>query len=155
MPYVVAVKEVPPQHVAQVLRHTPVERLGPTIDEAFRTLMSSLERAHEHPTGPPLIVYDRMDLPGRRAEIEVCVPVGYRYLGDDDVRVEELSGCAVAFTTHRGPYEGVGDAYEALAAWIGDNAMVVDGPPREIYLTDPNETPDPADLVTEIEFPVG
>jgi effector-binding domain-containing protein len=154
MPYEVKVKEVPPQHVAEVRRHTTVDLLGPTIDEAFRTLMDSLGRAHEHPTGPPLIVYDRMDLPGRRAEIEVCVPVGYRYMGDDDVGIEELKGCAMASTMHRGPYGAVGAAYEALSEWIRDNAMVVDGPPREIYLTDPRETPDPADLVTEIEFPI-
>ncbi len=75
-------------------------------------------------------------------------------MGDDDVGIEELRGCAMASTMHRGPYDAVGAAYEALREWIRDNAMVVDGPPREIYLTDPGETPDPADLVTEIEFPI-
>ena len=143
MPYEVTVKQVPPQHVAEVRRHTTVDAIGPVIGEAFRTLMTSMGRAHERPVGPPFVVYDRMDLPEHRAEIEVCVPVGYRFMGDDDVEVDEIPGGAVASTVHHGPYDAVGAAYDA-----------VDGSPREVYLTDPQDTPDPADLVTEIEFPV-
>ena len=154
MPYEVTVKQVPPQHVAEVRRHTTVDAIGSVIGEAFRTLMTSVGRAHERPVGPPFVVYDRMDLPERRAEIEVCVPVGYRFMGDDDVEVDEIPGGAVASTVHHGRYDAVGSAYEAVDGWIHDHSLVMDGPPREIYLTDPQETPDQADLVTEIEFPV-
>jgi effector-binding domain-containing protein len=154
MPYEVTVKQVPPQHVAEVRRHTVVEELGTVVGEAFRTLRTSIGRAGAAPAGPPFIVYDRVDLPKHRAEIEVCVPVGYRYLGDDDVEVNEIPGAAVASTIHHGPYSEVGPAYEALNGWIRDHYLVIDGPPREVYLADPEETPDPADLATEIEFPV-
>jgi len=68
--------------------------------------------------------------------------------------VDEIPGGAVATTVHHGAYDAVGSAYEAVDGWIRDHSLVVDGPPREVYLTDPQETPDPADLVTEIEFPV-
>ena len=108
MPYEVTVKQVPPQHVAEVRRHTTVDAIGPVIGEAFRTLMTSMGRAHERPVGPPFVVYDRMDLPEHRAEIEVCVPVGYRFMGDDDVEVDEIPGGAVASTVHHGPYDAVG-----------------------------------------------
>jgi effector-binding domain-containing protein len=48
----------------------------------------------------------------------------------------------------------VGAAYEALTAWIAEHGRAIDGPPREIYLTDPDETPNPADNVTEVQFPI-
>ena len=154
MAYEVAVKQVPPQHVAEVRRHTTIAEIGGAIGEAFGTLMTSMGKAGAQPAGPPFIVYDRFDRSAGRAEIEVCVPVGYRFLGDDAVDVTEIRGAAMATTVHRGPYDGVGPAYDALDGWIREHALVVDGPPREIFLTDPEATPDPADNVTEIEIPV-
>src|SRR4029077_20502893 len=142
MPFEVTVKQAPPQHVAEVRRRTTVDAIGSVFCEAVRTLMNSMGRAHERPVGPPFVVYDRMDLPERRAEIEVCVLVGYRFIGDDDVEVNEIPGGAVASTIHHGPCDALGSAYEAVDGWIRDNSLVVDGPPRQIYLTDPQETPD-------------
>lgn len=154
MTYEVTVKQVPPQHVAEVRRHTTMVEIGSAIGEAFGTLMRSMGKAGAQPAGPPFIVYDRIDRTVGKAEIEVCVPVGYRFLGDDAVDVAEIRGAAVASTVHRGPYDQVAPAYDALDGWIREHALVVDGPPREIFLTDPEETPDPADNVTEIEIPV-
>jgi effector-binding domain-containing protein len=154
MPYEVTVKQVPPQHVAEVRRHTRVSELATTLEEAFGTLMASMGRVGAEPVGPPFVVYDQIDDVSGRAEIEVCVPVTYRFAGTDEVDVTQIRGGAVASTIHRGPYAEVGPAYRALDEWMRANALVPDGPPREIYLTDPAETSDPADLVTEIEFPV-
>lgn len=37
---------------------------------------------------------------------------------------------------------------------IQEHGHEIAGPSREIYLTDPSETPDPADYLTEIQFPI-
>jgi effector-binding domain-containing protein len=39
-------------------------------------------------------------------------------------------------------------------AWIEASGYQVAGPNRELYLTSPNETKDPAKYVTEVQFPV-
>lgn len=154
MTYEMTIKQVPPRHVARVRRHTTMSEIGMAVKGAFATLGARMHAADAQPVGPPFIVYDRVDTPEGHAEFEVCMPVGYSFPGDDEVVVTEIPGAAVAATIHHGSYEGIGSAYEALHAWIAEQRLQVDGPPREVYLTDPDATPDPEDLVTEIEIPV-
>jgi effector-binding domain-containing protein len=60
----------------------------------------------------------------------------------------------VATTLYAGPYENVGPAYRALAEWVQEHGHETAGPPREVYLTDPNEVQDPGALRTEIVWPI-
>jgi effector-binding domain-containing protein len=154
MTYEMTIKQVPPRHVARLRRHTTMAEIGPAIREAFMTIGARLHAADAEPVGPPFIVYDRVGESDGRAEFEVCMPVGYSFPGDDEVVVTEMPGAAMAATVHHGTYQDVGPAYEALYGWIEEQRLVVDGPPREVFLNDPRSTPDPADLITEIEVPV-
>jgi effector-binding domain-containing protein len=67
--------------------------------------------------------------------------------------VLDLAAGPVAFVTHRGPYEDMGIALHALAAWIHERGHEPLGPPREIYRDDP-ETVAPAELTTELLQPL-
>ena len=154
MKYEMTIKRVPPRHVARLRRHTMMAEIGPAIREAFVTINARLHAVDAETVGPPFIVYDHVGEPDEHAEFEVCVPVGYSFPGDDEIVVTEMPGAAMAATIHRGSFEDVGSAYAALTDWIDAQRLVVDGPPREVYLTDPQVTPDPADFVTEIEIPV-
>jgi effector-binding domain-containing protein len=154
MTYEMTIKHVPPRHVARLRRHTTMAEIGPTIREAFMTIGARLHAVDAQASGPPFNVNDHVGGPEDRAEFEVCVPIGYSFPGDDEVVVTEMPGVAVAATVHHGSFEEVGRAYEALYRWIEEQRLVVDGPAREVYLTDPETTPDPADFVTEIEIPV-
>lgn len=61
-----------------------------------------------------------------------------------------------AFTAvrHRGPYEGLPEAYEALAAWMAQHPEYrICGPAIDRYLNDPDITP-PEQLETGVLFPV-
>jgi effector-binding domain-containing protein len=60
----------------------------------------------------------------------------------------------VAWTVHRGPYDEIGPAYHTIAGWIQDHGHEVASATREVYLTDPDETPDEADYLTEVQFPI-
>lgn len=51
-------------------------------------------------------------------------------------------------------YDEVGPAYHAVTGWIQEHGHEVAAPPREVYLTDPQETSDPADFLTEVQFPI-
>ena len=154
MTYEMTIKRVPPRHVARLRRHTTMAEIGPAIREAFMTIGARLHAVDAETVGPPFIVYDHVGETDGQAEFEVCMPVGYSFPGDDEVVVTEMPGAAMAATVHHGSYEDVGSAYEALNEWIESQRLVIDGPPREVYPTDPQTTPDPADFVTEIEIPV-
>ena len=53
----------------------------------------------------------------------------------------------------QGPYELIAPAYEALWAWMAEQGLVPNGPPRELYLNDPSGL-DPAEYLTEIQVPI-
>ncbi len=72
-----------------------------------------------------------------------------------------LEGTAVPAATvrsavHRGSYNTIGDAREAILRWIEANGYRIVGPDREIYLynTMPVRLDDPS-YVTELQYPVG
>ena len=45
-------------------------------------------------------------------------------------------------------------AYGALATYVADHALALDGPIREYYLTGSHETPDQVQWQTEIGWPI-
>jgi len=154
MPYEVTVKELPPQRVAAVKRHTSMAMIGSTVQQGFVTLMSTMGKAGVAPAGPPFIVYHSVMGQGGDGDIEISIPVAGSFESEGDVYGAVIGGGLVASTIHRGPYDQVGPAYQTLTAWIPEHGHEIAGPSREIYLTDPQRTPNPADYVTEIVFPI-
>jgi effector-binding domain-containing protein len=59
----------------------------------------------------------------------------------------------MATTVHHGPYEEIAPAYHTLIGWISEHGHEIAGPPREIYLNDP-QTVAPAEILTRVEFPI-
>lgn len=71
------------------------------------------------------------------------------------VRFIELPAVAqMACVIYRGAYPGMGQGYDALLRWIEANPFCISGPNRTVYLQGPPATSDPADYITEIQFPV-
>ncbi len=68
--------------------------------------------------------------------------------------VETLPACEAAVTIHTGPYDGLGDAHAAMEQFLHDHGLHKAGPPREIYLTDPGEVPDPKQWKTQLVWPI-
>ncbi|HET6380382.1 MAG TPA: GyrI-like domain-containing protein [candidate division Zixibacteria bacterium] len=67
----------------------------------------------------------------------------------------ELPGGRAAVAVHRGPYDGLPQAYERLEQWIAAQGEVPGAGPWESYLDDPGEVQDPSQLRTEIVWPLG
>ncbi len=154
MAYEVMEKEVPAQDVAAVRRHTSLAEVGMTIKEGFGSVMDAIETAGERQAGPPFIVFhDEID-DLTDGDIEICVPVARPFMGRGEVYGSEIPSATVASTIHRGPYDEIGPAYEVLSRWIMQHGRQMAGPPREVYLTDPDQTPDPEDHLTEVAWPI-
>jgi effector-binding domain-containing protein len=154
MPYDVQVKEVPAQHVATVRRHTTIATIGDDIGRGFAQLGEAIGRSRSQMTGPPLLVmWDVIDQE-TGGDVELAFPVAAPFEPVGEVHCRELPATEVAWTVHRGPYGEVGPAYETVTGWVREHGHEIAGPPREIYLSDPRQTPDPADYVTEVQFPI-
>jgi DNA-binding transcriptional MerR regulator/effector-binding domain-containing protein len=72
------------------------------------------------------------------AWVRECLPAG------------ELLACVI----YRGNYPQIGSAYASLGRWLLTGGYEAAGPCREVYHRSPAHTSDPAEYVTEIQYPV-
>jgi DNA-binding transcriptional MerR regulator len=154
MPYDVTVKEVPAQHAAMIRLHTTMGSISQDVGRGYATLGAAIGRAGIAIVGPPYLVVTELaddDTPG---QIELGFPVATPFPSDGEVTGAELPAGLVAATVHHGPYDEEGPAYRAVEAWVQEHGHVHDGPPREVYLTTPDQVSDPSQNVTEIQFPI-
>jgi effector-binding domain-containing protein len=70
------------------------------------------------------------------------------------VSCRELPAERVAFTTFRGAYETIWNAYVELGLWVAENGFVATGPTREWGTVTDADTDDPRRWVTEIAVPI-
>ena len=60
----------------------------------------------------------------------------------------------VAWTTHRGAFETIGRATQALGEWIAQHGRTQVGPVFNVYVVGPGRTDDPEQWVTEVNIPI-
>jgi effector-binding domain-containing protein len=104
-------------------------------------------------SGPPFARYHSW---GDDVEVEVGITIAGDTPGQGEVTRGALPAGRVARVVHTGPYPSLGEAYQAVEAWMRANGHEGTAPPWEVYLTDP-QTPDlkPDDYKTEILWPIG
>jgi DNA-binding transcriptional MerR regulator/effector-binding domain-containing protein len=75
---------------------------------------------------------------------------------DEDAWVREClpAGELLACVIYRGDYPQIGSAYATLGRWLLAGGYEAAGPCREVYHRSPAHTSDPAEYVTEIQYPV-
>lgn len=72
----------------------------------------------------------------------------------DGFEVVDLPAQRVAWTTHHGGFETIGQATEALGAWITEHDRKRIGPLFNIYVVGPGRESDPSKWVTEVNVPI-
>lgn len=148
----VEIKEVPDQPVLVIRERVPLERLPEVIPASIAEAHAHLEAVASF-AGPPLIVCPFPDEDGM-VELETCWPVSGEVPGAGRIEYAILPAATMLTYLHRGPYQELGSSYRAMQAVVDGEGLTVAGAPREIYLTSPVEVPDPADWLTEIQFPI-
>ena len=109
--------------------------------------------------GSPFTIYHKFDVENGTSMFSVGYPVSERVITDEKTNV------LVGFkdrgryykTVLKGSYDYSEQAWQyatSQAEQAKDYAADEDGEPFEIYVNLPEETPNPADLVTEIYIPV-
>jgi DNA-binding transcriptional MerR regulator len=154
MTYDVRTKEVAPQQIISIPMRTRLAELGNAAGGAFGELFAHLGRAGAAPAGPPFALYHGAPGEDEQVDVELCVPVSRPMSGGGRISGRELPGGPTAYTLHCGRYDAVGPVYAALQRWIQEHGHECADAPREIYLVGPQQVSDPAELRTEIQWPI-
>jgi effector-binding domain-containing protein len=144
--------ESPPRLVLYQHRVTTEEDLPATLGRAFGELYERIGDAHVEPAGEPFVVYLESSKPGVRWEMDICAPVSARVRESADFGFMEMPAGRVVSYLHIGPYQDLGQAYEAIQRYVKEQGLTVAGPPREIYLSEPDVPP--AEIRTLLEQPI-
>jgi effector-binding domain-containing protein len=151
--YQVVIKRVEPQTIASIRAVLPTySDIGQLYAEIFSYLGS---QGITKPAGPTLFICYDAEYKERDVDVEAGVPIAAALPNSNRIKVYELPGMVqAACTIYQGPYEDIGNAYNAIMSWTESNGYQITGPDRELYLTSPADTENPSQCVTEIQFPV-
>lgn len=149
-PSVVHLDEQPTAVIAAVI---PVEEVATFFDRVFTVLPAALAEQGVTPTGPAFARYRSM--PSTTLDVEAGFPVDRPVEAAGEVTPSSLPGGPVARTVLHGGFDGLATAWQTLAAWVGAHGHrpALDGI-WEVYVTEPTPDMDPADLRTELNWPL-
>ncbi len=153
--YEVVIKKVPPSRVASIRDTIPAySQQGPLWGEVYAYL--GQQRAQFN--GPCLAIYHDPEYTECDVDVEVCQPIAGSASGNARVKVRELPAVeTMASVVHKGPFNTINGAYDALMTWVQANGYRIAGANLEIYLqtgSGGQVRQDDPSYVTEIQFPV-
>jgi effector-binding domain-containing protein len=126
----VTVATVPAQTTAVVRQATTWAEFPriwrPALDEVYAWLDRSGLRASQRWNNIMLYLDD---VPN----VEVGVLIAQPFSPDEPVVGSQLPAGAVASAVHRGPYEGLGAAHDAVHAFCREHGLALAGPRWEVY----------------------
>ena len=142
-----------PQPAVVIRAKARGDALGPVMSELLPAVLAFVQASPANPAGPPFCRY--LSMGGGEWEFECGMAVTQPIKGRDRVEPVELPGGAAITTVHVGPYDTLGQSWDALGAWLAEQGKVGGGAPWELYLTDPGEVTNPADWRTQLVMPLG
>lgn len=151
--YRIEIRDVSEQVVGSIRGRVAAADLDPWIAGAIHELFARLSEQGVRPAGTPFAMMPVPPNGQEILEVEVALPA-VRKPGDRG-RVEGrvVPGCRALVTLHRGSYAELTAAYQALAVAMKEQGIEPSGDPREVYLTNPLDSP-PEDHETEVFWPV-
>ena len=147
-----AVVTLEPATTAVIRRAVPMDRLPEFFDGSFGALAAAVIGQGAGIAGPAFALYHGM--PTDTVDLEVGFPTQRAVVSDGDVVASALPGGRVARAVHAGSFDGLGPAWGRLRSWIDEQGLRAGETFWEVYLTQPTPDMDPADLRTELNWPV-
>jgi effector-binding domain-containing protein len=148
-PESVSIIERAPEKALILRIEGPVSEMPRMMGDAFGRTIQAIQGAGATVVGPPFARYHDF---GPTIHAEVGFPFSGTLVAADPLEVVELPGGRAVTTTHVGPYDRIGDAWERAQTFVKEHELTVAGPPWECYLTGPDE---PGPPVTQVVFPIG
>ncbi len=128
--------------------------LGPWFSGAIGECRAVLAAQGVVAAGPPGAIIAGEFFAEERGEIIVYVPTAGAIRPVGRVTRLTIPAQELATIVHEGAHDDADQSYGALATYVSDRTLAVDGPIRERYLVFRHDTPDEATWRTEIGWPI-
>lgn len=152
MNYDIVIKEIAPSQIASIRDRIPTYS---SQGELWNELAAYLNEHHIKMVAPCYAIYHDHGFKEKDIDTEVVETVAESGPDSERVKFRTLEGVKeMACTIHKGPYESLHLAYNAISVWLEENQYQINGPVRESYLKGNWDEPDPSQWITEIQFPV-
>lgn len=130
-----------------------IQTMGEKMGEMFGELMNYMTRKKVEMTGQPYTIYHTWNPEGYTV-VEAGIPVDRVVPSKGNVVFTKSPGGKAVKAIYFGSYEGIGTAHEAIEKYVKINKLEIIGPPWDIYITDPQNEPDPAKWETLVLYPI-
>lgn len=135
-----------------------IDELSNKMQDMLPKLMSYVEKNNITMAGAHYVNYHKWDEENNAVMFSCCVPTVEKVItdSDSDILTGQLHPFKAVKTTLKGNYTNSKEAWKMAMAYIAENNLeqVESGPSIETYLTIPENTPNPADYITEIYIAV-
>lgn len=135
--------------------HSSMDKISDSMSKAFPEVFKAATDAGAEITGMPFSIYNKMDMVKGTCDYTAAVPVAQAASAAGSVQYKERPACRALKVVHTGPYRHLGNAWATGISDMRHGKIKQDkqNPPFEIYVNDPENTPE-ASLITEIYIPV-
>ncbi|HEX4492986.1 MAG TPA: MerR family transcriptional regulator [Acidimicrobiia bacterium] len=144
----------PPATVAAIEAAVELADLAPWFDGAMGELRATLAAQGIEPAGPGGAVVADAFFTDEHGELTVYVPCVTPPRPVGRVTAKLLPPTELAVTVHHGSHTDIDRSYGAVASYVAERAIGVDGPVRERYLVGRYDTTDERQWRTEIGWPI-
>jgi DNA-binding transcriptional MerR regulator len=139
---------------AAISETVDLEELGPWFQGALGELSATVTARDMQTTGAPGAVVANDFFAHERGDITIFIPVTGSMMPVGRVRAHTLPAVELATIVHAGSHADIDVSYGALATYVSDRALGVEGPVRERYLVGRLDTVDERAWRTEIAWPI-
>lgn len=147
-------RKVPAVQAAAITSVVTTEDLLPWFLGALGELNATLRAAGLPPAGPPGGTFATELFTEEKGEAIIFVPVRGEPPLIGRVAPRVIPAAELAVIVHSGSHNDVDRSYGALAGYVAEHALAVDGPLREYYLVGRDDTADERAWRTEICWPI-
>lgn len=144
--------DVPAVPVARIPVTVPRAEIASVMGPGISEVMAAVAAQGAGPAGPWLTHHHRMD-PGV-FDFDICVPVSAPVTAVGRVLPGEVPAARVARAVYQGPYDGLGEAWGALMAWVQEQGLAAGPDLWEVYEAGPETGPDPSTWRTVLHRPL-
>jgi DNA-binding transcriptional MerR regulator len=152
MDYDIVIKHTTPFKAASIRDRIPTYSAQ---GDLWNELARYLNEHHVKIIAPCYAIYHDHGFKEKDIDVELVETVAEFGPSSDRVKFKMLDEVQeMACAVHKGPYEELHLAYNAISVWLEENQYQITGPVRECYLKGNWDEPSPTQWITEIQFPV-